>query len=288
MRDLNYELKCLVGQRKEGSFATRAARGHVLQQAANTLHDLGYRKLKPAGLKPKHVEALISHWQAQSLSPGTIKNRLVHVRWWADQVGKASVVARSNDHYGIDRRVYVTGEDKSRHIDKDRLAKVTDHHTRISLRLQQAFGLRREEAIKFSPSYADRGDKIVLKASWTKGGKAREIPIRNEGQRTLLDEVRQFAGRGSLIPVNKNYYQQMRTYERNTQKAGLDKNHGLRHAYAHTRYEEIAGWTCPAQGGPCWRALTTEQRSIDQIARAAISRELGHERIAIVSVYLGK
>ncbi len=287
MRDLNFGLKQLVKQRKGGSFKTRADRGNILQQAANTLHDLGYRKLKPAGLKPKHVEALVEHWQARSLSPGTIKNRMVHLRWWAEQVGKASVIARDNDHYGIDRRVYVTGEDKSRQLDAERLANVTDHHTRMSLRLQLAFGLRREEAIKFSPSYADQGDKLVLKASWTKGGKAREIPIRTEEQRQLLDEVRQFAGRGSLIPANKNYREQMRTYERNTEKAGLDKNHGLRHAYAQKRYEELTGWPSPVAGGPSRQGLTAEQRRLDTEAREAISLQLGHTRIAVVAIYLG-
>jgi hypothetical protein len=287
VRDLNYRLKRLVYKSRDGSFATRAAREHILLQAANTLHDLGYRKLNPEGLKPKHVEALVTHWQAQTLSAGTIKNRLAHVRWWAGKVGKASVVARDNDHYHISRRVYVTGENKSRKIDTAKLSQVTDHHTRMSLRLQAAFGLRREEAIKFSPSYADKGDKIILKASWTKGGKAREIPIRNDTQRKLLNEVRQFVGLGAMIPANKNYYQQMRTYERNTQKAGLDKNHGLRHAYAQTRYEELTGWPCPAQGGPQRSTLTQEQRLGDGNARQTISRELGHERIAVVAVYCG-
>ena len=287
MRDLNYGLKRLAYRSRDGSFATRAARENILQQAANTLHDLGYRKLKPEGLKPKHVEALVEHWQDKELSAGTIKNRLAHVRWWAQKVGKPAVVARDNTHYGIDRRIYVTGADKSRSIDTDQLEKVTDHHTRLSLTLQAAFGLRREEAIKFSPSYADKGDKILLKASWTKGGKAREIPIRSEAQRRLLDQVRQFAGKGALIPANKNYYQQMRTYERNTLNAGLNKNHGLRHAYAQTRYEEITGWKCPAKGGPARKSLTLAQRSIDQDARQTISRELGHERIAVVSVYCG-
>ena len=287
MRDLNYGLKRLVHQSKEGSHGTQAARENILLQAANTLHDLGYRKLRPEGLKPKHVDALVTHWLTQELSPGTIKNRLSHVRWWAGKVDKPAVVARDNDHYQVDRRVFVTGEDKTRRLDAEQLAKITDHHTRMSLRLQAAFGLRREEAIKFSPSYADKGDKIVLKASWTKGGKAREIPVRSEDQRHLLNDIRQFAGRGALIPANKNYYQQMRTYERNTIKAGLDKNHGLRHAYAHTRYEELTGWKCPAAGGPDRRALTPEQQKLDNEARQIISRELGHERTAIVSVYCG-
>lgn len=287
MRDLNYGLKRLVRGSREGSHGTQAARENILLQAANTLHDLGYRKLRPEGLKPKHVDALVRHWQAQALSPGTIKNRLSHLRWWAGKVGKPAVVARENGHYQVARRAYVTGQDKSRKLDAEQLAKITDHHTRLSLRLQAAFGLRREEAIKFSPSYADKGDRLVLKASWTKGGKAREIPVRNADQRQLLDEIRRFAGRGALIPANKNYRQQMRTYERNTIKAGLDKNHGLRHAYAHTRYEELTGWRCPAASGPLRRALTAEQRAVDKDARQVISRELGHERIAIIAVYLG-
>lgn len=285
MRDLNYGLKRLVHGSREGSHGTRAARENILLQAANTLHELGYRKLRPEGLKPKHVEALVAHWHSQELSPGTIKNRLSHVRWWASKVGKPAVVARDNSHYQVQRRTYVTGEDKSRKLDAERLAKITDHHSRMSLRLQAAFGLRREEAIKFSPSYADKGDKILLKASWTKGGKPREIPVRNQDQRQLLNEIRKFAGQGALIPANKNYYQQLRTYERNTIKAGLDKNHGLRHAYAHTRYQELTGWKCPAAGGPKRRALTPEQRTIDNDARQIISRELGHERAAIVAVY---
>ena len=288
MRDLNYGLKRLVFENKhDGSHSTRAARQHILQQAANTLHDLGYRKLKPEGFKPKHVEALVAHWQSRNLSPGTIKNRLSHLRWWAGRIGKPAIIARDNDYYQVARRVYVTGENKARDLDTERLTKVTDHHTRMSLRLQQAFGLRREEAIKFSPSYADRGDKIVLKASWTKGGRTREIPLRNEEQRQLLEEVHRFAGRGALIPTNKNYVQQLRTYERNTVKAGLDKNHGLRHGYAQVRYEELTGWPCPAAGGPERQRLTPQQHRLDTVARETVSRELGHTRISIVGIYLG-
>lgn len=287
MRDLNYGLKRLVFESREGSHSTRAARKHILLQAADTLHDLGYRKLRPEGIKPKHVEALIARWQSEQLSVGTIKNRMSHLRWWAGAVGKPAVIARDNDFYQIDKRVYVTGENKGRHLDEEKLAKVTDLYTRMSLRLQAAFGLRREEAIKFSPLYADKGDRITLKASWTKGKRAREIPICNEEQRQLLDEARKLAGRGSLIPANKNYIMQLRTYERNTVKAGLDRNHGLRHAYAQARYETLTGWACPAVGGPARNTLTPEHRARDTEARGTISMELGHARLQIVAQYLG-
>ena len=168
------------------------------------------------------------------------------------------------------------------------LDKVRDEHVRMSLELQQAFGLRREEAMKFQPSYADQGDHIVLKPSWTKGGRGRIIPVRIEEQRDVLNRARRLAGFGSLIPSNRNYVQQMRVYEGNTVRAGLSNMHGLRHAYAQNRYEELTGWKAPAAGGPKAKALSTEQREIDLQARLTISRELGHEREQVTTAYLGR
>lgn len=51
----------------------------------------------------------------------------------------------------------------------------------------------------------------------------------------------QFAGKGSLIPSHRNYRQQLRIYEGQTIRAGLSRMHGLRHAYAQRRYEELTG-----------------------------------------------
>jgi integrase len=157
----------------------------------------------------------------------------------------------------------------------------------MSLELQQAFGLRREESIKFIPSYADKEDHLILKKSWTKGGKARTLPIRTEAQREVLDRARKLAGKGSLIPSTRNYVQQLRIYEGHTLRAGLSKMHGLRHAYAQRRYEELTSWKSPAAGGPPTNSLTRDQRDRNHHARLIVSRELGHERRQVVSVYLG-
>jgi integrase len=86
--------------------------------------------------------------------------------------------------------------------------------------------------MKFQPSFADRADHLVLKASWTKGGKERVIPIRTEAQRDALNRARLLAGLGSLIPSNRNYVHQLRVYEGNTLRARQPRMHGLRHAYA--------------------------------------------------------
>ncbi len=80
----------------------------------------------------------------------------------------------------------------------------------------------------------------------------------------------------------------MRIYEGNTCRAGLSKMHGLRHAYAQNRYEELTGWKAPAVGGPVAKELTPDQRDLDRDARLTISQELGHERTAVVGAYLGR
>ena len=113
---------------------------------------------------------------AVGLSAGTLKNCFAHLRWWAEKVGKAGIIPAESTQLGISERRFVTNEDKSRQLGA-RLERVTDPHVRASLKLQEVFGLRREESIKFQPSYADRISHVLLKGSWTKGGRPRAIPI---------------------------------------------------------------------------------------------------------------
>src|SRR5450631_447224 len=171
MRDLNYDLKQMCHRNRDGSYSTQAARERILTLIANALHKLGFKNLRATSLKPKHVERLIEQWKSEKLFAGTLKNRLAELRWWAEKVGKRNVIARSNDAYGIERRVYVTNVSKARILKEDELSNVSDPYTRLALKLQAAFGLRREESIKIRPAWADRGEKLLLKASWTKGGK---------------------------------------------------------------------------------------------------------------------
>ena len=288
MRDLNYQLKQLCRHCREGSFDTQAKREWMLTQMADQLHELGYRHMTASSLKPKHIEALLKLWRQQELSTGTIKNRMAVIRWWANKVDKRNVVVRSNEHYGIPDRRFVTNESKAQTLAREQLEKVRDEHVRMSLELQQAFGLRREEAMKIRPCIADQGEHLFLQGSWTKGGRERIVPIRTEQQREVLRRAHRLAGRGSLIPSNRNYVHQMRVYEGNTRRAGLHHMHGLRHAFAQDRYEELTGWSCPAAGGPVAKDLTQEQRELDREARLTISSELGHEREAVVAAYVGR
>ena len=200
MRDLNFDLKRLQAAHDDGSHGTRTARSYALAQMADTLHELGFKGLRATGLRRKHAAALVREWKRQGRSVGTMKNRTAHLRWWATRIGRPGKVP-SNGELGIANREYVTNEDKSVVLDPEKLKLVKDAHVAMALRLEAAFGLRREEAIKFAPARDDRGDRIRLKGSTTKGGRPREVPVRDEAQRRLLDEARGLAGGGALIPT---------------------------------------------------------------------------------------
>lgn len=288
MRDLNYQLKQLCLRNRDGSYATQMARERDLCLAALQLSEMGHRHMGVHSLKPKHIVNLVERWRTEGLSAGTIKNRMAHLRWWSEKIDKRSIVARDNSAYGIADRTYVTNVSKARELTHVQLAKVTDPHCALSLQLQAEFGLRLEESIKFVPAYADLGDTLVLKASWCKGGRSREIPVTTMEQRQLLDAVHAHCGGASLIPAGMRYVDQLNRFKYQCSKAGINHVHGHRHAYAQSRYLILTGWECPARGGPTSKDLTLVQKEVDRSVRLQISRELGHEREQVTAIYLGR
>lgn len=287
MDNLSFSLKTLCARSGEGSFGTRALRQRGLMAMADDLNTLGYRLPDGRSLKGKHVTALVAHWKTTGISDQTIRNRLTWLRWWAHQVGKTGLLPKSNDTYGLAERGRFSGN-KARRLETTDLERIPDARVQLALKLEAAFGLRREEALKFRPVIADKGNRIALKASWCKGGRYREIPLTHDKQRALLDEVRAIVGDGSLIRAGQNYVQALKNYENQLLKAGHGGGHAHRHAYAQYRYKQLTGWSCPAAGGPTVDRMTLADVARDRAARLEISHELGHGRLDVTDTYLGR
>ncbi len=239
-------------------------------------------------LKEKHVLKLVNHWKGERISVGTIKNRLSQIRWWARTMNIAQRIP-SNKELKIGSRSYIPESSKAIQVSNEILSKIPDGYLKFSIRLQQEFGLRREESIKFIVSYADKGSHISLKDTWCKGKRARTIPVITEAQRRLLNEIKSFSKGGSLIPPNDKYVKQLHRYIHYTtkEKIGINNLHGLRHDYAQQRYLTITGNNPPFLGGKPQSEMTKPERLIDTNARLTISNELGHGRVQITSTYLG-
>lgn len=289
MANLKYELNQLCNRCREGSYSTQSSRRRNLVLIANQLRNLGFKNMQLSSLKQKHVNALIGHWQAESMSDKTMKNRLANLRWWAEKTNKTKIIKENNSDYGIKPVPQYTEYSKALHLSDADIQGVDNVYVQYSLLLQKYFGFRREAAIKYRPSYADKGDHLIIKGSWTKGGRpGTKVAITTEEQRKLLDEIKAFVGNGALIPPHKNYAQQLKEFEKQTAKAGIHQTHGLRHAYAQKRYKDITGWDCPHAGGAKRKELDETQQAIDTHARQIIAQELNHNRISITFTYIGK
>ena len=201
---------------------------------ARELSEMGYRHLSPRNLKRKHVDALVNRWLKARLATVTVKSRVSTMRWLARTIGKPNVIPRTNAELGIPDRIRAGQPSKAFTLSQEVLERVPSPYIRVSLELEEKFGLRREEACKIKPHEAHQGDWLVLKASWCKGGRERKIRIRTGEQRDLLERAKALAEatpERSLIPV-ETYKKHIKVYERQTYKAGIRSPHGLRHAYA--------------------------------------------------------
>ncbi|MBL1422604.1 MAG: integrase, partial [Alphaproteobacteria bacterium] len=130
MDDLSMALVRLCKRNKDGAFGTQKNRQRGLTAMAKELVDLGYKLPKANSIKPKHVSALMESWQSQDLTTATIRNRLSWLRWWAEKVDKAPVVARDNDVYGI-AVVKNRKRNRAQALDTSKLNKITCPYVRV-------------------------------------------------------------------------------------------------------------------------------------------------------------
>ncbi|KTD27497.1 phage integrase N-terminal domain-containing protein [Legionella maceachernii] len=294
LRSAKYSINELVKKSKIHSYASKADTRHMLFRCIKDLHQLGYILSHVKGLKPKHIYALVEHWQSQGKNPATIKNYMAKLRNLASILDNPKLVKPDNAAYGIENRTYIPTTNKAIHqID---LSKCTDPYIQLSLEGQLLLGLRREESMKFVVSEAIHGDTITIKPNWTKGGIGRSFKLTNDKQWQWVNKVHNLVQPGeSLIPQNRTYKQHLSHYQAQAKIMGVSKLHGLRHAYAQQRYRELTklfdprkqGFMCPFEGGKKYHEMDPIEKNIDRRARQIISFQLGHSRLGIVKIYIG-
>lgn len=294
LRSAKFSINELVKRSHGQSFTSQSDMRHMLFRCIKDLHELGYKIGHLKGLKAKHIYVLVEHWKSQRKNTATIKNYMSKLRKTASLLNNTKLIKPDNTAYNIEKRSYAPTTNKAiHHID---LSKCSDPYIRLSLEGQALFGLRREESMKFILSEAHHGNSLTLKPSWTKGGIGRTLEINSDAQLQWLNKIAQLVRPGeSLIPQNKTYKQHLSHYETQVKAMGVSKLHGLRHAYAQRRYEELTrllspdkqGFACPLAGGKSYNQMTQAEKALDRRVRKIISQSLGHSRINITKIYCG-
>lgn len=155
--------------------------------------------------------------------------------------------------------------------------------------LIRKLGLRSKEASLLDCKLALKEAKNLKSISiikGTKGGRKRFVPVLRQEQLTILEEASLIQGKEkNLIPSGQSWYEWKNGYLRKGRELlktnGIPGFHDQRAAYACIRYEEITENLAPVISG------NIENRDSDKQAREIIAEELGHNRIDVVSAYIG-
>lgn len=278
-----------IKNNRDGSYRTQADRRQALIQMAEDLYSLGYKLDHLRFMKPKHIQALVAHWQAKEDTPGCMKNRMSHLRWLMRKFEDKIHMVPSNDALGIPKRTYIAKTDQSITLTEADLNQIKDPLMRHSLKGQELFGLRVETSLKLKPFIADAGQYLYIQKGWAKGGRECMVPILTQEQRDWLDEAKRLVQhqQNSLIPPSVSYKTYRYRFNQACHRAGIQHRHGLRHLYAQKRYQALTGWAPPVKGGPKKQTMTTAQKSMDHATRLQVSFELGHSRSNILGQYIG-
>jgi site-specific recombinase XerD len=267
------------------------------------LRQMGFKLLKAESLRDNHIKALVNYWMQEEFSASTIQNRLAHFRSLSKWIGKPGMVRSTMSYvdeanrHRVRRTVaaQVNLSWKGKGIDATEVikeAELRDKYTALYLRLMHAFGLRLREAICLRPivDVGDNGDFLSVRDG-TKGGRHRIVRIETDYQRETLSLAAAMSQSKNkrIIPAHRTLEQAYQRTRYQMRKLGLTREglgvtaHGLRHQYAQSRYEQIAGIPSPICGG------NPAQIDRDTHLHACydVMQQLGHSRVDVAASYYG-
>lgn len=273
---------------------------------------------KRAGVKTKLVKQLnledfkkvAEYWKSKGYTAGTMQNKASALRAICNAAGNENIKNINNGELGIVSRNVLNPNNLNGAavISEKSLKKIKNPEVSAALRLEAAYGLRREESahVVFELTKGHvvtapgKENILTMKGSWCKNGRQRgkitfngrpngELILRDGG--VVLKQVAESV-KGIRIDYRVEQFQRKINYAADKCKK-LDNNpdihpHALRHNYAHERYHEITGRNCPAAGGLKYSEMSSKEQKQYHSAAKIISEELGHSRETISRTYIGK
>lgn len=335
-RDWRGQLKLVLNEHnhlhatrsKAVSYKTREEREQALFRIFMLLRQLGCPVL-PANLGGRHVQLLVDYWTAAPalaerlaapgskvaprdapVSPAYLQQQLSFLRVFAGWIGKPGMVLPAERYCdpALARREQMASRDRSwegNGVDPQQvLAKVAERDPVVALQLEvmMAFGLRRKEAVMFSPLAAEVPAHALPASAppskylaflrvkrGTKGGRLRYTAIRNPAQEAALERARRYVemiGQSHIGKPGLTLAQSLDHFSYVLAAAGVTRSalgvtaHGLRHQFAADLYLELAELPPPVRGG-------VADPTMMNASYLEVARQLGHGRPQIAGAYLG-
>jgi site-specific recombinase XerC len=273
---LHDQLVSLFARNREDSFATQRKRAWCLTSVARTLTEkFGLQKLD--NLKQKHVLYVVNRWKEADTGLRSIEEKLTHLRWMLDKIGKQNLLPRTNRELGVEPGPRHTRAGKT--ISDDRLsailAAIPEARIRAAVLLARYLGLRFKEAMLFRPWRDWDGERVWIKRG-SKGGRPRYLFLHSAKQKEVLEAARGIAAKdGALIPKESPTFEPWRQHVYSVlRNAGLGRQtdlsfHDLRRTYVVERLEKLA----------------SDLGDIPLHVALLVAREVGHGRTEVLRWY---
>lgn len=289
------------------SHRTINARMESISGSFNSLDNLGFRLRDAANLTEKHIHALVQHWlTVKQLSAKTIEGHLSNLRIFAVWIGKPSMIKGKYTYVKEEQRELMKVNTAARssksltgnNIDiKELLAKADAYDFRfgLMLRMELAFGMRREEVLKCKPHHQDYDHFLAIFRGHGKGGRERNIYTMTSAQQEILAMVKKFIGKNEAMGWPTTRSMQMATlkqnltrYQNTMTKLGITKKllrvsgHSFRAQFAENN-ALAHGIIPPSIGGTKGQMPKPDMK----VRLTRLSEALGHHRVEVMSAYYG-
>ena len=218
--------------------------------------------------------------QSKNLAASTVKTELAAIRFFHDSMPYTRERIPTNDDLNLSRRTF-GGVDRTWTNQEYNLVQSIaisgGHKDYVAIfSLARYAGLRLEECFRIDTNDARKAletGRLFVKG---KGGLTRYVPI-NEPIRITLSDMLRITPKGQKLfvaPYDKTHLAMKRlqcfiSYHRKTFTSNRITFHGLRHTYAHERYEKFKS-----------------EGYSDYKARRKVSELLGHHRDDVTRIYL--
>jgi integrase len=309
-KKVNEIMESACSRRVDGKVAserTQTLTKEVVYAAIRLLHELGYRIQEPKNLGERHIDVLVKHWwYCKHKKIKTIQNELSRLRVFCSKLGKPGMVGAVEKYlpdvdpkclkvrtaaqaskawsgHGVDMTA------KFREVDE------RDQRLGLMLRMELAFGLRREEVLKCNPHIQDFGHYLQVFPGTGKGGRPRNIPIASVAQRALLDYVKERASKSQELGWRYSEAGHVATLEQNTRRyenlmaaLGFTKadigvtGHGLRAQFAENQ-ALVLGLIPSTMGGDSGQMASADIG----VLKGKLAQALGHNRPSVIHAYIG-
>ena len=295
---------------RANSFGTRARYESSCRNFIGFL-DEKFKMKNLRNLQDKHVVAYIQYRQSEGIAPKTLKNDLGAIRYMHDMIPNVkheiSDNKRLKDVFSIvlektpaikGNRAWTGREynDMQQFVQEmamnDRRGSETAADVRDVMQLAKTMGLRVTEAVAMSRSQVEQAlrSRVYQVKSEAKNGKWRLVPLSAQGQQLMESRVQDIPrgerlfirpGEKTHAAVNRvekfmqNNRTQFETVEGRDSRIyqGLSNAltyHGLRYNYVQNRVRQ-----------------EMEKGYSKLQAAAIVTKEVGHERVEVIDIYLG-